>query len=123
MDDCCCVGKETLILACSGSSNVGQIANRAMIEFSKQGRGSAFCLAGVEADLSGFVESAKEAETILIDGCRVACGKKMMGRHGITPTRYLVVTDFGVEKAHHFDDLDNETRIALEGMLAILYSE
>jgi len=101
-------------MACSGSSNVGQISNRAMIEFSRQGKGSAFCLAGVGADLSGFVESAKEAETILIDGCRVACGKKMLARHGITPNRYLVITDFGIEKEHDFTNLEEEARIALE---------
>jgi uncharacterized metal-binding protein len=56
---------ETLILACSGGSNVGQAANNAMIELDKTGIGKAFCLAGVGAFLSGFIESAKSARTIV----------------------------------------------------------
>ncbi|HNQ63948.1 MAG TPA: putative zinc-binding protein [Syntrophorhabdaceae bacterium] len=32
---------------------------------------------------SGFVESARTANTILVDGCPVACGKKTLERHGV----------------------------------------
>lgn len=46
--DICCNGSvKALILACSGSSNVGQIANNTMIELDKKGVGNAYCLAGV----------------------------------------------------------------------------
>jgi uncharacterized metal-binding protein len=112
-DGCCTQSVKTLVLACSGGSNVGQIANRTMVELDTQGIGSAYCLAGVGADLSGFVESARAADTIVIDGCPVGCGKKAFERHGLEPTRYFVVTEVGIEKKHNFDNLDSETKQAL----------
>lgn len=116
--DLCCNGSaKTLILACSGGSNTGQISNKAMIELEKRGMGNAYCLAGVGADLSGFVESARAANTILIDGCPIGCGKKSFEKHGITPTRYIVVTELGIEKNHNFDNLEAETEEAIRKML------
>ena len=100
-------------MACSGGSNVGQIANRAMVELDTQGIGSAYCLAGVGADLSGFVESARAADTIVIDGCPVVCGRKAFEKHGLEPTRHFVVTEAGIDKKHNFDNLDSETKQAL----------
>ena len=71
----CCSGEvRTLVLACSGGSNVGQVSNNVMVDLDKKGLGSGFCLAGLGADLSGFIESSKVARTVLIDGCSVACG-------------------------------------------------
>jgi len=114
----CCGGDvKTLILGCSGGSNVGQISNSVMIELDKKGIGSAYCLAGVGADLSGFVESAKAANTILIDGCPVGCGKKAFEKHGITPTRYIVITELGIEKEHNFSNLEEETEEAIKKII------
>jgi len=56
------------------------------------------CLAAVSADLSGFIESAKSADkNVVIDGCPVACGKKIFESKGL-PFMHFVTTDFGVEK-------------------------
>jgi uncharacterized metal-binding protein len=56
------------------------------------------CLAAVGADLSGFVQSAKEAGlNAVIDGCPVACGKKIFEAKGL-PFAHFIATDFGVEK-------------------------
>ena len=92
---------------------MGQIANNLMIELDKSGVGNAYCLAGVGAGLSGFVETAKAARTIVIDGCPVACGKKVFKNYGITPTQYFVVTEMGIEKNHVFEDLREEMAQAL----------
>ncbi|HEY3278605.1 MAG TPA: putative zinc-binding protein [Syntrophorhabdaceae bacterium] len=116
-DTCCGASMKTLILACSGRSNVGQVANNVMIEMDKRGVGNAFCLAGVGADLSGFVESARAGRTILIDGCPVGCGKKMFEKHGITPSRYFVATELGIEKTNAFDKLTEETGKALDQII------
>ncbi len=110
---CCSGNVKTLVLACSGGSNVGQIANRVMIEADKIGVGNAYCLAGIGADLSGFIESSKEARTILIDGCPVGCGKKMFDKNAITPSTYFVITELGIEKKHAFDKLDEEAKQAI----------
>ncbi len=56
------------------------------------------CLAAMGAELSGFIESAKASEkNIVIDGCPVACGKKIFIRHDI-PFEHFMMTDFGVQK-------------------------
>jgi len=109
-DICCSSDVKTLVLACSGGSNVGQAANNAMIELDKQGIGNAFCLAGVGAALSGFIESAKAGKTIVIDGCPTKCGKKAFEKYGIAPTQHFVVTEMDIEKNHKFDSLDMETK-------------
>jgi uncharacterized metal-binding protein len=105
----CSGSANTLILGCSGGSNVGQAANSAMIELDRNGMGNGYCLAGVGADLSGFVESARAGRTILIDGCPVGCGRKTFEKHGITPSFYCVVTELGIEKKHAFNNLAEET--------------
>jgi uncharacterized metal-binding protein len=88
---------------------VGQAANNAMIELDKRGAGNAFCLAGVGAALSGFIESAKAAKTLVIDGCPTGCSKKAFEKYGITPTHHFVVTEMGIEKNHTFNMLGVET--------------
>jgi uncharacterized metal-binding protein len=50
-----------MILSCSGGSNVGQLANQAAVELTREGFGKMYCLAGVGGLLSGFVQSARDA--------------------------------------------------------------
>lgn len=108
--DVCCSGNvQTLVVACSGGSNVGQVANNAMIELDKSGVGNAHCLAGVGAVLSGFIESVKVARTIVIDGCPVGCARKVFEKNELTPGQYFVVTTMGIEKNHTFDMIGPET--------------
>jgi uncharacterized metal-binding protein len=50
------------------------------------------------ADLSGFVGSARVAtRNIVIDGCPVACGRKIFESKGL-PLVHFIMTEFGVEK-------------------------
>jgi uncharacterized metal-binding protein len=111
-DVCCSGDAKTLVLACSGCSNVGQIANNVMIELNRRNMGNAGCLAGIGAGLSGFVESAKAAKTIVIDGCPTGCGKKTAEKHGILPAQHITITELGIEKTHNFSSLDRETEMA-----------
>jgi uncharacterized metal-binding protein len=107
----------TLILACSGGSNVGQISNSVMVEMDRKGLGNAFCLSGLGAELPKFVNDSKAARTIVIDGCSVGCAKKIFEKSGLAPSRYFVISDFGIEKRHAFDKLSEETARALESIL------
>jgi uncharacterized metal-binding protein len=94
----CCSGGVKLLYSCSGAADVGQIADRVTRNLRDQGFGRMTCLAGIGADLSGFVESAKAADVnITIDGCGTLCAKKALERIGVTPASY-VLTDFGIEK-------------------------
>ncbi len=59
-ENCCSSNNNTMILACSGGSNVGQLSNQAAIDLTTEGIGKMFCLAGIGGQLSGFVQSAKD---------------------------------------------------------------
>jgi uncharacterized metal-binding protein len=100
----CCAGKKTLLFACSGGSNVGQLSNEAAKRLDVEGVGSFFCMAGVGAGLPGMVAKSKEADaTVVIDGCDVGCTKAAFEREGVPITKYVVITDLGIEKGHHFN--------------------
>ena len=55
------------------------------------------CLSGIGADLSGFIESAKVADNIMIDGCPVGCGRRLFSQKGL-PCSEVVITDHGLVK-------------------------
>lgn len=95
MGGCCGNAGEVMILACSGGSNVGQITNQAAVELSREGHGKMFCLAGIGAQLQGFVKSAQDTSRIaVLDGC----ARKIMESAQVSGWEYLVLTDMGIEK-------------------------
>ncbi|MFH0825706.1 MAG: putative zinc-binding protein [Pseudomonadota bacterium] len=97
--DCCSPSGNTMILACSGASNLGQLSNQAAVELAREGFGKMFCLAGIGAHLSGFVQSAKDVPAMVaIDGCPVACAKKILEHAEIPLRAYLTISDLGIEK-------------------------
>ena len=97
---CACGGSVSLLLPCSGAADTGEIADRAARKFAQGGCASMFCLAGVGANLSGFVASAKGAERLLVvDGCNLDCARKTLTEKGITENIiHLRVTDLGFVK-------------------------
>ncbi|MDZ7832053.1 MAG: putative zinc-binding protein [Desulfobacterales bacterium] len=113
-ENCCeATSATTMLLPCSGGSNVGQLANRAAVELTTEGFGKIFCMAGIGGRISGFVQSAKDAESVIvIDGCEIGCGKATLQAAGVPLPRHrhLVVTEYGIEKNKDFnlneDDVD-----------------
>ena len=77
---------------------MGLLSDRVARTLRDDGFARLTCLAGVGADLSGFVMSAKGAdENITIDGCATACAKKALERVGASTTAYIL-TDLGCVK-------------------------
>ncbi|HDQ14186.1 MAG TPA: hypothetical protein ENN41_05170 [Sediminispirochaeta sp.] len=96
--DCMSDAPVKLIYACSGVSNTGLLADRVARGLMRIGLGKMTCLAAMGAAHSGFVESAKAAdENIVIDGCQIACGKRIFEQKGVSFI-HLKTSDFGVEK-------------------------
>lgn len=103
-DECCAPTIPTMILACAGGSNVGQLSNQAAVELTQEGFGRLFCLAGIGAHLSGFVQSVRDIQQlIVIDGCEVACAKGVLEQAEVPVRGYLVVTELGIEKNKNLD--------------------
>jgi len=102
MSEQCCSPSEILIFTCSGSSNVGQVANQAAVDLQQEGVGKMLCLAGIGGHVSGMIASAQSAKRLAgIDGCAVACTKKTMEHVGLNLTDYVMITALGYEKAPH----------------------
>ncbi|MDD3044449.1 MAG: putative zinc-binding protein [Candidatus Delongbacteria bacterium] len=97
---CGCGGNEEtrFVYSCSGGADLGEIADKVTRKLSKDGCLTTVCLAGLGADLSGFVESAKSADlNVTIDGCGVLCAKKTLERHGVKPLSFSM-TELGLAK-------------------------
>lgn len=108
-NDCCASDGQVMLLACSGGSNVGQLANRAAVELTGEGFGKMFCLAGIGGRLSGFVRSAKDVERlVVVDGCEVGCGKAIFKDAGVDLRGYVVLTDLGIAKNKDFNLREDE---------------
>ena len=98
-----------ILLTCSGASNVGQMSHQVVVELAQEGFGKFFCLAGIGAHLSKFVEAAQNnPETIVIDGCPVGCAKRIFEHAEIPISKYMVVTKLGFEKNHALKTKEDE---------------
>ena len=100
------------IFCCSGASNVGVMSLQAAIRLAQEGFGSFSCIAGIGSSNQPMIRAAKLAgECVLIDGCPIGCGKKIMDRNKVPVDRYLIVTELGIDKTHGLDigDCDIET--------------
>jgi len=107
-----CNGGPTLIFACSGAADVGEISDQAARKLSKDGIGAMFCLAGVGGRIEPIMKKTGSASKILaIDGCNLDCVKSCLERVGFTEFEYLRVTDLGLEKGKSPASEENITRV------------
>jgi len=88
------------VYACSGCADVGEIADQVSRQLRKEGfaQSSMSCIAGIAAHMKPFIDAAKKVEeVIVIDGCQVICGKKVMEHAEINAVSYIL-TDMGLKK-------------------------
>jgi uncharacterized metal-binding protein len=96
---CSSTSADTLIFACSGAADVGELADRAARSLTREGSGKMYCLSGIGAGLESFIDKTKKSpQTLVIDGCPVDCAKKCLARAGIDGFEYIRITDLGFEK-------------------------
>jgi uncharacterized metal-binding protein len=90
---------DTMILACGGGSDVGQLSNQAAVELTLEGFGKLSCLAAVGARLPAFIQAAKDiAILVVIDGFEVGCAKGVLAQAEVPLRAYLVITALGNDK-------------------------
>ena len=97
--ECCCGNEEVkLVYACSGRADVGALSDGIARKLAKEGYAKMSCLAGVGADISGFIVSAQNAEcNITIDGCPLRCAAKTLENRGVKPIAFIL-TELGFVK-------------------------
>jgi len=87
-----------MVLACSGASDVGQITDLVARKLRDNKVRKMNCLAVVGAGIEKSIEDFKKKNILVIDGCPIDCGKKIMDRNGFTNYQYMRVTDLGYVK-------------------------
>lgn len=97
-NSCTCNGGEYLVLACSGASDVGQLTDAVARKLRDTNQRAMKCLAMVGAGDELLIESLKSANVLVIDGCPIDCGKKMMEKAGISNFNYIRLSDWGYKK-------------------------
>jgi uncharacterized metal-binding protein len=103
-----------LIYACSGCSNVAQLANSAAVELNKLELAEMSCISGVGGGVKSLVRKAQSGRDIIaIDGCPLACVKHCLGRHNIEATHYYELTQIGLKKQYnsHCDNAELQNLI------------
>lgn len=102
-----CVSNDapTKVYACGGASNVGVISfdlTKALHLAGKYEMGCSTCI-GAGDCACGDTESPDGRKDLLIDGCKVACLKKMFEKKGLSVFNHVIITQLGVKKEGTFD--------------------
>lgn len=97
--NCDCDSAPMLIFPCSGSSDTGEITDRAARKMTQEGIGSMNCLAGIGGRVSGILRSAERAKAVLaIDGCPLDCSFKTLKMAGIQNILHIRLSDLNFPK-------------------------
>ena len=94
----CSSNGEFLVMACSGASDIGQMTDLVARRLRDENQRAMKCLAMVAADNLPLIDSLKLANVLVIDGCPVDCGKKIMEKAGLSNYNYIRLTDWGYQK-------------------------
>lgn len=96
---CECSAAPKLIFACSGSADVGALADQAARKMNRDGNGKMFCTVGVGGRVSGIMKTTEAAQAILaIDGCPLECVKNCLEEAGFKDFKHLKLADLGMKK-------------------------
>jgi len=115
-NSCSCSGGPKLVFACSGAADVGEIADRAARQLTKEGIGKMFCTAGIGGRVSGIMKTTESADKILaIDGCPLNCVKNSLEQAGLNKFEHLQLADLGLEKCSSPVTEENVSNVAAKG--------
>ena len=94
-----CPSGKSLIFACSGAADVGELSDQAARQLSREGFGKMFCLAGIGGQVEGIIKGTSSAERILaIDGCALNCTKLCLEKAGFSKMDHMQLSNLGFEK-------------------------
>ncbi|PMR68094.1 putative zinc-binding protein [Halomonas heilongjiangensis] len=88
-----------LVYACSGCSDVAQLANEVALRLDHAGVAEMSCIAGVGGGVPPLVRTARSGRPIVaIDGCQLHCASHCLANAGVTPTEHVRLYDQGLRK-------------------------
>ncbi|GGY78626.1 putative zinc-binding protein [Marinobacter zhanjiangensis] len=96
-----------LIYACSGCSDVAQLANNGAVKLDHDGEYEMSCISGVGGKVPSLVKTAQSRRHItVIDGCPLHCARHCLENVGVTPQEHVRLYDYGFKKRYgkSYDD-------------------
>jgi uncharacterized metal-binding protein len=89
----------TVVYACSGCSDAGEIADRIARQLTRDGTAQMSCLAGIGGRIKSLISTAEKAERILVvDGCPLNCARKTLELAGFKKFDHLELHKIGIRK-------------------------
>ena len=87
------------VLACSGCSHAGELADHTARRLNQLGIAKMSCLAGIGGHVKTITSTVQKApEIVMIDGCPLECGANSLRLVGITEFKHLKLHELGVRK-------------------------
>jgi uncharacterized metal-binding protein len=89
----------TVVYACSGCSDAGEIADRIARQLTREGVAQMSCLAGIGGRVKSLLLTAEKAERILVvDGCPLNCARRTLELAGFKKFDHLELHKLGIRK-------------------------
>lgn len=96
---CSCNDKTAYtVMACSGAADLGHISDLVARKLHQKDIRTLKCLAFVGAGIQSMIDSVKDSDILIIDGCPLDCGRLVMEKNNLTDFHHLRLTDLGYEK-------------------------
>jgi uncharacterized metal-binding protein len=110
----------TVVYACSGCSDAGELADRIARRLTREGAAEMSCLAGIGGRVKPLVNRAASAERILaIDGCPLNCTRHTLELAGFKDFEHLELHKLGMRK-HSCPVTDERIATGVEAAKKIL---
>jgi len=88
-----------LVYACSGCSDVAQLANEVALRLDHEREAEMSCIAGVGGGVPGLVRTARSGRPIVaIDGCQMHCVQHCLANADVAPTEHVRLYEQGLKK-------------------------
>jgi len=100
----------TVVYACSGCSDAGEIADRVARRLAREGAAQMSCLAGIGGRVKSLLLKAERAERILaVDGCPLNCAAHTLELAGFDQFDHLELHQIGLRKGSCPETEENTT--------------
>ena len=86
------------VFACSGAADLGEVSDLVARKIHRDGIRQMKCLAFIGGGIQNMIDSVKDTNMLVIDGCNLDCGKLTMEKYGISDFCHLRLTDMGYVK-------------------------
>lgn len=86
------------VFACSGAADLGHASDLVARELHIHKVRNMKCLAFVSAGITEMIDSVRNSNILIIDGCDLDCGKKTFEKNGLNKFAHLRLTDLGYKK-------------------------